>query len=92
MLKATRDEKKKQHILARSNLNSIKCKISEASINNDGGIMTIIKEQRNYRELKERVRTMKSQSNDTGKINLIEEDKRWVLIKPLNAINLLITV
>ena len=38
--------------------------------------MTIIKEQRNYRELKERVRTMKSQSNDTGKINLIEEDKR----------------
>ena len=79
-------------MLARSKLNSIKCKISEASINNDGGFMTIIKEQRNYRELKERVRTMKSQSNDTGKINLIEEDKRWVLIKPLNAINLLITV
>ena len=79
-------------MLARSKLNSIKCKISEASINNDGGIMAIIKEQRNYRELKERVRTMKSQSNDTGKINLIEEDKRWVLIKPLNAINLLITV
>ena len=79
-------------MLARSKLNSIKCKISEASINNDGGIMAIIKEQRNYRELKERVRTMKSQSNDTEKINLIEEDKRWVLIKPLNAINLLITV
>ena len=76
MLKATRDKKKKQHMLARSKLNSIKCKISEASINNDGGFMTIIKEQRNYRELKERVRTMKSQSNDTGKINLIEEDKR----------------
>ena len=79
-------------MLARSKLNSIKCKISEASINNDGGIMAIIKEQRNYRELKERVRTMKSQSNDTGKINLIEEDKRQVLIKSLNAINLLITV
>ena len=79
-------------MLARSKLNSIKCKISEASINNDGGFMTIIKEQRNYRELKERVRTMKSQSNDTGKINLIEEDKRQVLIKSLNAINLLITV
>ena len=63
-------------MLARSKLNSIKCKISEASINNDGGFMTIIKEQRNYRELKERVRTMKSQSNDTGKINLIEENKR----------------
>ena len=79
-------------MLARSKLTSIKCKISEASINNDGGFMTIIKEQRNYRELKERVRTMKSQSNDTGKINLIEEDKRQVLIKSLNAINLLITV
>ena len=79
-------------MLARSKLNSIKCKISEASINNDGGFMTIIKEQRNYRELKERVRTMKSQSNDTGKINLIEENKRQVLIKSLNAINLLITV
>ena len=79
-------------MLARSKLNSIKCKISEASINNDGGFMTIIKEQRNYRELKERVRKMKSQSNDTGKINLIEEDKRQVLIKSLNAINLLITV
>ena len=79
-------------MLARSKLNSIKCKISEASINNDGGFMTIIKEQRNYRELKERVRTMKSQSNDTGKINLIEEDKRQVLINSLNAINLLITV
>ena len=79
-------------MLARSKLNSIKCKISEASINNDGGFMTIIKEQRNYRELKERVRTIKSQSNDTGKINLIEEDKRQVLIKSLNAINLLITV
>ena len=47
-------------MLARSKLNSIKCKISEASINNDGGFMTIIKEQRNYRELKERVNDEKS--------------------------------
>ena len=63
-------------MLARSKLNSIKCKISEALINNDGGFVTIINEQRNYQELKERVRTMKSQTSDTGKINLIEEDNR----------------
>ena len=38
--------------------------------------MTIINEERNYRELKERIRMMNSQRRDTEKINLIEEGKK----------------
>ena len=38
--------------------------------------MTIINEERNYRELKENFRMMKSQRSDTEKINLIEEGKK----------------
>ena len=60
-LKATRNKKKKHNkivILARSKLNSIESKISEALINNHishEDFMTIIKEERNYRELKESI-------------------------------------
>ena len=55
-------------MLTRSKLNSIKCKISEALINNEisnGDFMIIINEERNYRELKERIRMMNSQRRDT---------------------------
>ena len=65
-------------MLARSKLNSIKSKISEALINNEIShkeFMTIINEERNYRELKERIRMMKSQRSGTEKFNLIEEGK-----------------
>ena len=57
-------------MLTRSKLNSIKCKISEALINNvisNGDFMIIINEERNYRELKERIRMMNSQRRDTKK-------------------------
>ena len=57
-------------MLTRSKLNSIKCKISEALINNEisnGDFMIIINEERNYRELKERIRMMNSQRRDTKK-------------------------
>ena len=57
-------------MLTRSKLNSIKCKISEALINNEisnGDFMIIINEERNYRELKERIRMMNSQIRDTKK-------------------------
>ena len=57
-------------MLTRSKLNSIKCKISEALINNEisnGDFMIIINEERNYRELKERFRMMNSQRRDTKK-------------------------
>ena len=57
-------------MLTRSKLNSIKCKISEALINNEisnGDFMIIINEERNYRELKERIRMTNSQRRDTKK-------------------------
>ena len=50
-------------ILARNKLNSIESKISEALMNNrisHEDFMTIINEERNYRELKESIRMMKS--------------------------------
>ena len=59
LLKETQKKKKKHNkivILARSKLNNIECKISEALINNeisDEDFMTIINEGKNYRELKE---------------------------------------
>ena len=66
-------------MLARSKLNSIESKISEALINNEishGDFMTIINEERDYRELKESIRMMNSQRSDTEKINLVEEGKK----------------
>ena len=52
-------------MLARGKLNSIESKISEALINNEisnEDFMTIINEEKKYRELKERIRMMNSQS------------------------------
>ena len=51
---------------ARSKLNSIESKISEALINNQishEDFMTIINEERNYRELKKGIRMMKGQED-----------------------------
>ena len=53
-------------MLVRSKLNSIKSKISEALINNQirhEDFITIINEERNYRELKESIRIMKGQED-----------------------------
>ena len=66
-------------MLAKSKLNSIESKISEAIINNKishEDFMTIINEEKNYRELKVRIRLMNSQIIDTEKINLTEEGKK----------------
>ena len=82
LLKRTRSKKKKHNkivMLARSKLNSIESKISEALINNEishEDFMTIINEKNKYRKLKESIRMMSSQRSDTKKINLIEEGKR----------------
>ena len=38
--------------------------------------ITIINEEKKYRELKEPIRMMNSQRSDTEKINLIEEGKK----------------
>ena len=53
-------------MLARSKLNSIERKISEASINNQishEDFMTIFNEEGNYRELKESIKMMKGQED-----------------------------
>ena len=66
-------------MLARSKLNSIEGKVSEALINNEishEDVMTIINEEKNYRELKKSIRMMNSQRSDAEKINLIEEGKK----------------
>ena len=67
ILKTTRNKKKKHNkivMLARSILNSIESKISEALINNEikhEGFTTIIDKEKKYRELKEIIKMMKSQ-------------------------------
>ena len=82
LFKTTRNKNKKHNkivMLASSKLNSIESKISKALINNEishEDLMTIINEERNYQELKESIRMMNSQRNDTGKIYLIEEGKK----------------
>ena len=80
LLKATRNKKKKHNkivMLARSKLNSIEGKISEALINNQishEDFITIINEEKNYRELKENIRMMKGQEDKKKQIliNLIK--------------------
>ena len=75
LLKTTRKKKKKHDkivMLARSKLNSIESKKFEALMNNQISheeFMTIINEERNYRELKESIRMMKGQ-----------EDKKYIYI------------
>ena len=58
-------------MLAKSKLNSIESKISEALINNE-----IINEGKKYQELEERIRMMNSHRSDSEKVNLIEEGKK----------------
>ena len=82
-------------MLAKRKLNSIESKTSEALINNEishEDFMTIINEENKYRELKERIKMMNTQRSDSEKINIIKEGKKYVLMKLLNAIKLLITV
>ena len=64
---------------ARSKLNSIESKISEALIKNKishEDFMIIINEEKKYRELKESIRKMNSQRSDVEKVSLIEEGKK----------------
>ena len=66
-------------MLARSKLNSIESKTSEALINNEishEGFMAIINEEKKCGELKESIRMVNSQRSDTDKNNLIEEGKK----------------
>ena len=58
-------------MLARIKLNSIESKISEALINNEishQDFMTIINQEKKYRELKEGIRMINSQRSDLKKL------------------------
>ena len=79
----TATSKKKKHnkivMLARSKLNSIESKISEALMDNEishEDFETIINEEKKYRELKESIRMMNSHRSDAEKVSLIEEGKK----------------
>ena len=66
-------------MLARSKLSSKESKISEVLINNEishEDFMTIMNEEKKYRELKESIRMMNSQRSDAEKVSLIEEGKK----------------
>ena len=66
-------------MLARSKLNSIKSKMSEAlkiSEISHEGFVTVINEEKKYREQKESIRMINSQRSDTEKNNLIDEGKK----------------
>ena len=59
-------------MLARSKLNSTESKISEALISNQishEDFLTIINEERNYRELKQSIRMMKGQEDEKLEID-----------------------
>ena len=82
-------------MLARSKLNSIESKISEALINNETNhedFMTIRNEQTNYREFKESIRMMNSQCSDVEKVRLIEEGKKIGINEVIKCNEMLITV
>ena len=82
MLKTTRSKKEKRNrslMLARSKLNSVENKISEALINYEishEDLMTYINEEKKYKELKENIRMMNSQRSDVEKISLIKKGKK----------------
>ena len=98
LLKIMQNKNKKHNkivMLARSKLNSVESKISEALINNEithEDFILIINEEKNYRGLKESIRIMNSQRSDIEKIYFSEKVKKEALMKLLNTNNLLITV
>ena len=91
LLKKMRKKNKKHKkivMLARSKLNRLESKISEALTNNEishEDFMTIINEETKYRELKESIRMMNSQRSDTEKSNLIKEGKKTGIKKVINS-------
>ena len=92
LLKTTRNKKKKHNkivMLARSKLNSIKSKISNALKDNEikhEDFDTIIDKEKKYKELKESIRMM------LKKLAWLKKVKKLVLMKLLNEMNLLIIV
>ena len=66
-------------MLTRNKLISIGSKISEALINNEVShedLMTILNEEKKYKELKKSIIMMSSQRSDVEKVSLVEEGKK----------------
>ena len=66
-------------MLARTKLNGIESKISQALITNEishEDFMTILNEEKKYRKLKESIRMMNSQRSDVEKVSLIKKGKK----------------
>ena len=90
LLNTTISRKKKHNkivMIARSELNSIESRISEALVNSkisNEEFMKIINEEKKYRELKESIRKINSQRSDSEKINLIEEGKKIGIDEVIN--------
>ena len=91
--------KKKKHnkivMQARRKLNGIESKISEALANNEnshGDFMSILNEEKKYREVKKGIRMMNIQRSDVEKLVLLKKAKKWVLMKLLSVMKLLIRV
>ena len=66
-------------MLARSKLNSIESKISEALVDNEishEDFESVINQEKIYQKLDESIRLMNSQRSDAEKVNLIEEGKK----------------
>ena len=81
-LKTIRNKKKKNNktvTLAKSKLNSIESKISKALMDSEishEDFMTILDEEKKYRELKKSIKMMNSQKSDAEKVSLIEVGKK----------------
>ena len=92
-------KKKKKHnkivMQARRKLNGIESKISEALANNENShedFMSILNEEKKYREVKKSIRMMNIQRSDVEKLVLLKKAKKWVLMKLLSVMKLLIRV
>ena len=81
-------------MVTRGKLNKIESKISEALISSKisrQDFMPIINEAKKYRELKERIRMMNSQTSDIEKNNLIEEGKKIGIDEVINTVKLVMS-
>ena len=82
-------------MLATSKLNSIENKISKALMDNEisyEDFEIILNEEKKYRELKESIRMMNSRRSDAKKLVWLKKAKKWILMKLLNVMKLLITI
>ena len=90
-LKTTRNKKKKHNknvTLARSKLNHMESKISEALINNEishEDFTTNLDKETKYRKLKGSVRMMNNQRSDVEKVSLIKEGKKIGINEVINS-------